>query len=71
MTVIYGSTSNSTAVPTGWIVPMSYINLGRQKDWDEGIALVRVLVPHSQGTAAATNSVLPYFYEISYQEMRD
>lgn len=70
MYVIYGSSANSTAVPAGWIVPMSYINLGRQKD-DEGIALVRVLVPHSQGTATATNSVTPYFYEISYQEMRD
>ena len=71
MNVIYGTTSKSTTVPTGWIVPMSYINLGRQKSDDEGIALVRVIVPHSQGTAAATSSVLPYFYEISYQEKRN
>lgn len=70
MSIIYGSTSNSTAVPTGWIVPMSYINIGRQTG-EDGIALVRVLVPHSQGTATATNNVAPFFYEISYQEMRD
>ena len=70
MTVIYGSTTNSTAVPKGWIVPLSYVNIGRQND-EEGIALVRLIVPHSEGTAAATSNVAPFFYEISYQQMRD
>ncbi|MBQ8051822.1 MAG: DUF4827 domain-containing protein [Bacteroidaceae bacterium] len=64
MYMIYGK----TAVPKGWIVPLSYINLGRQKTGDEGIALVRMIVPHSQGTEDATSNVYPCFYEISYQE---
>ena len=70
MFLTYGvSNGNSTAVPTGWVVPLSYINLGRQTS--EGIALVRMIVPHSSGTADATNNVYPCFYEISYEEMRD
>ena len=63
-------TYNSTAVPNGWIVPLTYVNLGRQNSPDEGIALVRMLVPHSQGTSDATSNVYPCFYEISYQESR-
>lgn len=62
---------NETTVPNGWILPMSYINLGRQTTADEGIALVRLIVPHSQGTSNATNNVYPCMYEISYQAMRD
>ena len=57
-------------VPSGWIVPLSYVNIGRQKG-EEGLALVRLIVPHSQGTQNASNSVSPCFYEISYQETRD
>ena len=66
MYMIYGSTS----VPSGWIVPLTYVNLGRYTSSD-AIALVRMIVPHSQGTANATSNVYPCFYEISYQEMRD
>ena len=62
---------NSTAVPSGWIVPLTYINIGRQTTPDEGIALVRLIVPHTQGTGDATNNVYPCFYEISYEAMRD
>ena len=61
----------SVTVPTGWIVPMSYVNLGRQTSEGEGIALVRMIVPHNQGTTNAANNVYPSFYEISFQEMRD
>ena len=68
---LYGvSNNNSKAVPTGWIVPLSYVNIGRQMG-EEGIALVRMILPHSQGTPTATNTVTPFFYEISYQETRD
>lgn len=59
-----------TAVPKGWILPLSYVGLGRQTG-EEGIALVRLIVPHSQGTTNASNLVCPFFYEISYQEVRD
>jgi len=61
----------STSVPSGWITPLSYINLGRQKTADEGIAKVRLIVPHSQGQTDATTNVYPCFYELTYQEMRD
>ena len=68
---IYGTSSSSaTSVPNGWIVPLSYIKVGRQTNPDEGIALVRMIVPHSQGTETAKNAVYPCFYEISYQETR-
>ncbi len=67
MYMFYGS----TVVPDGWIVPLTYVNIGRQKSEDEGIAKVRLIVPHSQGTAAATSNVYPCFYEITYQKMFD
>lgn len=60
-----------SAVPKGWITPLSYINLGRQKGEDEGIAKVRLIVPHGEGQTDATSNVYPCFYEITYQEMRD
>ena len=66
MYMLYGN--SSTAVPSGWIVPLTYINLGRQTTEDEGIAKVRMIVPHSQGTSDASNNVYPCFYEITYQE---
>lgn len=61
----------NVSVPNGWLVPLNYINLGRQKAGDEGIAKVRIIVPHSEGQTDATNNVYPCFYEITYQEMRE
>jgi len=64
LSVYHGS---STAVPSGWLVPFNYINVGRpEKDGDE-VAKVRLIVPHSQGTADATSSVTPCYYEITYE----
>ncbi len=55
----YGS-----SVPTGWLIPLSYINLGRiQSD----LAKVRIIVPHSAGHSDASSSVYPCYYEITYQ----
>lgn len=59
------------AVPTGWITPLSYINIGRQTTEDEGIAQVRIIVPHTAGQKDASTGVYPCFYEIWYQQMRD
>ena len=61
----------STVVPAGWLIPFTYINVGRQLHADEGIAKVRLIVPHSQGHSDASSNVYPCFYEITYQEMRD
>lgn len=69
---VYGqsSSSSSTAVPSGWLVPLSYINVGRpQKEGDE-IAKVKIIVPHSEGHLYASQNVRPYLYEITYQRGR-
>ena len=63
----YGSTS----VPSGWLIPFSYINIGRQDSPEEGIAKVRLIVPHSEGQTSAVSNVYPCFYELTFQKMRD
>ena len=60
----------STSVPSGWLIPFSYIRIGRQ-DSEEGIAKVRLIIPHSEGQASASSNVYPCFYEIIFQRMRD
>ena len=62
MMTIHGTTS----VPAGWLVPLNYINIGRPEKATDEIAKVRLIVPHSQGTADATSTVYPCFYEITY-----
>lgn len=59
---------NSAAVPPGWLVPLSYINLSRVDDGT--LAHVRLIVPSSQGQANASANVYPCFYEITYQRGR-
>lgn len=56
----------STSVPAGWLVPLNYINVGRPESADDEIAKVRLIVPHSQGSADASSSVYPCYYEITY-----
>ena len=57
----------SSAVPAGWLVPLSYINVGVPQNEDEEIAKVRLIVPHTQGHASAVQAVTPYFYEVTFQ----
>ena len=57
---------SSSQVPGGWLVPLSYIKLGRPATEDEDIARVRLIVPHDQGTATASSNVYACYYEISY-----
>ena len=59
----------STSVPAGWLIPFSYIRIGRQTS-QEQIAKVRLIVPHSQGQSDASSNVYPCFYEITFQETR-
>ena len=56
----------STSVPAGWLVPLNYINIGRPEKTGDEIAKVRLIVPHSQGTADASATVYPCYYEITY-----
>ena len=66
MYTLYGS--GSTTVPSGWLVPLSYINIGRQDSEDNEIARIRIIVPHPQGHAYATSGVYPCLYDITYQK---
>ena len=58
---------NSTSVPAGWLIPLTYINIGRFINEGDELAKVNVIVPHSQGTANATANVYPCYYEITYE----
>lgn len=60
---------SSKAVPSGWLVPLSYINLGRIPKGEE-TALVRLIVPHTQGQSDATKNVYPCLYELSLERGR-
>lgn len=62
--------SSSTAVPEGWLLPLSYINLGRQSTADGEIAKVRLIVPHDMGHSIATYNVTPMLYDITYERGR-
>ena len=57
----------SATVPSGWLVPLNYINVGYTEGENDEVSKVRLIVPHSQGTADASSSVTPYYYEITYQ----
>ena len=63
MYTAYGSAS----VPAGWLVPLSYVKVGRPQSPTDQTAKVRLIVPHSQGHATASSNVAPYYYEITYQ----
>lgn len=61
------SAYNATAVPAGWLVPLSYIKVGRMLKEDDQVARVNIIVPHSQGTSTAMSSVVPCYYELTYE----
>ena len=61
----------STSVPNGWLAALPYLNVGRPRSADDEIAKVRLIVPHSQGHATATNYVYPYYYELTFQRKVD
>ena len=62
------STYSSTAVPSGWLVPLTYIKLGRPASETDEIAKVKLIVPHSMGQSNASQNVYPCMYEITYQQ---
>ena len=66
---MYNSYNNS--VPNGWLAAFPYINVGRPRSADDHIAKIRLIVPHSQGHATASNYVYPYYYELSIQRTID
>lgn len=57
----------SASVPAGWLVPLNYVKVGRPENEGDEVSKVRLIVPHSQGTADASSSVYPCYYEITYE----
>lgn len=59
------------SVPTGWLVPLTYINIGRDtQSPDDQVAKVNLIVPHSQGNSIATANVYPYYYTITFERIQ-
>lgn len=67
---LMNNTYGSSAVPSGWLVPLTYINIGTMFDSEGDIAKVKLIVPHTAGQTYATQNVIPCFYEITYQRGR-
>ena len=57
------SAYSSSYVPTGWLVPFSYLWFTRHQSQ---YAKVNLIVPHTKGTSNATTYVYPCFYEITF-----
>lgn len=55
----------TTAVPSGWLVPLAFIKPVRTTQSDN-LARVKIIVPHSEGTSSASRYVYPCLYEITY-----
>lgn len=66
MVMFYGTTS----VPSGWLVPLTYIKVGRPENAGDEIAKVNLIVPHTQGHAYASSGVYPCYYTITYERGR-
>lgn len=64
----YGSVSST--VPSGWLIPFTWIKIGRPMTDDERIVHVRLLVPHSYGTTSASGSVQACVYDMTLQKGR-
>lgn len=70
MYAVYGRSQNNTAVPSGWLVPFTYINVGRPVKETDETAKVRLIVPHKQGHLSATSRVAPYLYDLTFERGR-
>ena len=72
MAITYNSSYSglSSTVPSGWLIPFSWVKIGRPKTDDDRIAHVRLLVPHSYGTTSASGSVQACVYDMTLQRGR-
>ena len=60
-------THGSAYVPTGWLLPFNYLKVGRRI---ADRSIIKLTLPHSQGTSTASGQVIPCYYEITYQLSR-
>lgn len=58
---------SSTSVPSGWLIPLRYVQVGRPTKESESIAKVRIIVPSAQGHSNASSQTYPCFYELTYE----
>ena len=72
MAITYNSSYSglSSTVPSGWLIPFSWVKIGRPKTDDDRIAHIRLLVPHSYGTTSASGSVQACVYDMTLQRGR-
>lgn len=70
MYTAYGKSYGTTAVPNGWLVPLTYINIGRPSEPGDQIAKVNLIIPHTQGQYYASANVYPCLYNITYERGR-
>lgn len=61
------NTHGSTSVPSAWMLVFDYVTPGRKVSERSHI---RLIVPHSEGTITASQSVTPAYYDIKYQLAR-
>lgn len=61
---------SSASVPSGWLIPLNYIKVGRQVSSDDEIAKVNLIVPSTQGHQYASSGVYPCYYTITYEKGR-
>ena len=60
-------THGSASVPSGWLLPLNYLKVGRTIS---GRSRINLIVPHSRGTSTASSQVVPCYYELIYQMSR-
>ena len=70
MYAVYGRAQNNTAVPSGWLIPFTYVNVGRPVKETDATAKVRLIVPHKQGHLSATRGVYPCLYDLTFERGR-
>lgn len=63
MYLFYGS----TAIPSGWLAALPYLNFDRYVNADSEIAKVRLIVPHDIGQSYASSGVYPCLYDITLE----
>ena len=56
----------SASVPSGWLVPLPYIKIGRIQNANDSLAHVKLIVPSTHGQKLASQNVYPCFYDITY-----
>ena len=61
------NTHSSAYVPSGWLLPLNYLKVGRETS---GRSKIKLILPHGQGTATASGQVFPCYYEITYRLSR-